>query len=37
MLNVRIPSELHRRAALKAEQEGTTLNHVVEEALAAYT
>lgn len=34
--NVRIPSELHKRAFIKAQQEGITLNKVVESALYAY-
>jgi len=31
--NVRIPSELHRTAAIYAEEHGRSLNQVVEEAL----
>jgi predicted HicB family RNase H-like nuclease len=31
--NLRIPSELHRKAATKASQEGISLNTLVEQAL----
>ncbi|MFQ5455100.1 MAG: type II toxin-antitoxin system HicB family antitoxin [Nitrospirota bacterium] len=31
--NVRIPSELHRRALQKAAMEGVSLNHLVKEAI----
>lgn len=34
--NVRIPSDLHRKAYLKAQQEGVSLNRVVEKALRSY-
>jgi predicted HicB family RNase H-like nuclease len=34
--NVRTGSDLHRRAALLAKEQGTTLNRVVSEALQRY-
>ena len=34
--NVRIPPELHRESALRAQTEGVSLNRVVEHALTAY-
>ena len=34
--NVRVTPTLHAAAAAKADREGTTLNNVVKEALAAY-
>jgi predicted HicB family RNase H-like nuclease len=34
--NVRIGADLHRRAALLAKEQGTTLNRVVSEALQRY-
>ena len=34
--NVRVVPELHRKAALKAQEDCTTLNRVVEEALKEY-
>lgn len=34
--NVRIPAELHRKAAQKAQEERTSLNQIVESALEDY-
>ena len=34
--NVRVSPELHRRAAIRAELDHTSLNRVTEQALAAY-
>lgn len=34
--NVRVSSELHKKAALRAQSDGTSLNKVVEWALKAY-
>ena len=34
--NVRVSSDLHRRAAIKAEKEQTTLNRITEQAIMAY-
>ena len=34
--NVRVAPQLHQRAALRAVEEHTTLNHVVEQALSMY-
>lgn len=34
--NVRVTPELHKKAATKAQEEGTTLNKVVEKALDEY-
>jgi predicted HicB family RNase H-like nuclease len=36
MFNVRTGSDLHRRAALLAKAQGTTLNRIVSEALQRY-
>lgn len=34
--NVRVSSELHKRASVRAQEDNTTLNKVVEKALEAY-
>ena len=34
--NVRIPQELHRRAALKAEEDGVSLNQFIQQAIEEY-
>lgn len=36
LFNVRVPSALHRAAAVRATQDGVTLNEVMVQALSAY-